>query len=174
MPEKDRVSALEVALKNEKQEREFYLLHAERTTNPVGKAMFQQIADDELEHFERLKELHSVWSQDQKWPASLPLEVKGTRVKDVLLNVLKKMKEIPPGDGSDLDALRTAIDFEAKGVAYYTELRDKVSDPKQKNFFDLLAGIEHEHYTSLRDTEQFLMDPAVWYREKERHDLDAG
>jgi rubrerythrin len=32
--------------------------HAQRTKNPIGKAMFQQIGDEELGHYERLKELH--------------------------------------------------------------------------------------------------------------------
>ena len=50
----------------------------------------------------------------------------------------------------DLNAVRTAIEFEAKGAKYYAELRDAVSDPKEKDFFDLLAKIENEHYLSLK------------------------
>ena len=174
MEEKQSLDALELALKNEKQEREFYLSNAERTTNAVGKAMFLQIAADELEHYERLKELHVKWVQKEKWPESLPLKVQGTRIKDVLKGILDKQEKIPAGDGDDLDALKTAIDFEAKGAAFYAGLRDKVTDPKQKGFFDLLANIEHEHYVALRDAEEFLTDPAGWYRTKERHGIDGG
>lgn len=174
MTDKERLDALEVALKNETQERQFYLKNAERSVNPLGKAMFMQIADDELEHYERLKQLHGKLSQKQQWPQSLPLEVKGTRIKDVLKSVLDKMEKVPAGDDNDLAALKTAIDFEARGATFYANLRDQSSDPKQKNFFDLLANIEHEHYVSLKDSEQFLTDPASWYREKERHGLDGG
>ena len=46
MKEQENISALEVALNNEMREREFYLKHAERTKNSVGKAMFKQIADE--------------------------------------------------------------------------------------------------------------------------------
>ncbi len=174
MDSKERLSALEVALKNELQEREFYLQHAERSANPLGKAMFLQIADDELEHYERLKQLRDTLSMKGQWPQSLPLEVKGTRVAEVLKSVLEKAEKVPAGDESELAALQKAIEFEGRGSAYYAALRDQVSDPKQKLFFDLLAGIEHEHYVSLRDTEQFLTDPASWYRIKERHGLDGG
>ncbi|MBW2052603.1 MAG: hypothetical protein JRI85_10250 [Deltaproteobacteria bacterium] len=45
MNEKERLNALEAALNNETREREFYLKNAERTSNPLGKAMFKQIAD---------------------------------------------------------------------------------------------------------------------------------
>ena len=41
----ERLNALEIALKNEMNEHHFYLKNAERTANPVGKAMFVQIAN---------------------------------------------------------------------------------------------------------------------------------
>ena len=50
MDDSERLSALEVALNNEKREREFYLKNAERTRNEVGRTMFLHIADEELEH----------------------------------------------------------------------------------------------------------------------------
>ena len=88
MKEKECLDALEVALNNEMRERAFYLKHAQRTKNPVGKAMFRQIADEELEHYERLKELHDRWKNEEMWPETVPLKVKETVVKNVLLDVL--------------------------------------------------------------------------------------
>lgn len=173
MNEKERLSALEVALNNETREREFYLKNAERTKDPLGKAMFQQIADDELEHYQRLKQLHEKWSKQEKWPGTVPLKVKDTVVKDVLVDFLKKVDKSAKGDADDLEAVRTAIDFEAKGAKYYAQLRDDVSDPKEKQFFDLLSRIENEHYLSLKDTEEYLVDPASWYRKMEHHTFDG-
>ena len=48
MAKDQRSDALELALKNEATERKFYLDNAARTNNPLGKAMFLEIADDEL------------------------------------------------------------------------------------------------------------------------------
>ena len=90
MNEKERLNALEVALNNEMREREFYLKNAKRTKNPIGKAMFQQIGDDELEHYERLKQLHQKWSKQEKWPETVPLKVKDTVVKDVLVEFSRR------------------------------------------------------------------------------------
>lgn len=170
---KERLSALEVALNNETREREFYLKNAKRTKDPLGKAMFKQIADDELEHYERLKQLHEKWSKQEKWPGTVPLKVKDTVVKDILVDFLKKVENTAKGDADDLEAVRTAIDFEAKGAKYYAQLRDDVSDPKEKQFFDLLSRIENEHYLSLKDTEEYLVDPTSWYRKKEHHTFDG-
>jgi rubrerythrin len=148
MNEKERFSALEVALNNEMRE--------------------------ELEHYERLKQLHEKWEKQGKWPETVPLKVKDTVVKDILVGLLKQVEEMPGGDDDDLEAVRTAIDFEAKGAKLYAELRDAVSDPKEKEFFDLLARIENEHYLSLKDTEEYFTDPASWYRKVEHHTFDGA
>ena len=174
MNEKERLNALEVALNNEMREREFYLKNAKRTKDPLGRKMFQQIADDELEHYQRLKDLHEKWNTQQKWPETVPLKVKNTVVKDILVDFIKKVDEkANGGDTDDLSAVRTAIDFEAKGSKFYAELRDSVPNPKEKEFFGLLSKIENEHYLSLKDTEEYLTDPVGWYRAKEHHTFDG-
>lgn len=174
MNEQNRLRALDVALNNEMKERKFYLTHAQKTTHDLGKAMFQQIADEECEHYERLKELHQKWIKQEKWPDTVPLKVKNTAVRDVLRDMLKKAESLPKGDDNDLQAVRTAIEFEARGAQFYADLRDSVSEPREKQFFDLLATMEQEHYLSLKDTEEFLTDPVSWYRKKEHHSLDGA
>jgi rubrerythrin len=170
---KDRLNALEVALTNEMREHEFYKLNAERTNNPVGKVMFTQIAAEEKEHYERLKQLHERWAKEEKWPETVPLKVKDTLVGDILRDFLKKAAEAKAGDADDLKAIRTAIDFEEQGAVYYAKLRDNVSDPQEKAFFELMANIEHEHFVSLKETEEFFIDPAFWYRRMEKTGLDG-
>ena len=173
MNEKERLNALEVALNNETREREFYLKNAKRTKNSLGKKMFQQIGDEELEHYERLKQLHQTWSKQEKWPETVPIQVKDTIVKDILVEFIKKVDQSPKGDSDDLAAVRTALDFEAKGTKYYADLRDTVSNPKEKEFFDLLSKMENEHYLSLKDTEEYFIDPVSWYRKVEHHTFDG-
>ena len=174
MENQDRLNALEIALNNEMREREFYLKNAKRTKNPIGKAMFQQIADEELDHYERLKELHEKWEKKEAWPETVPLKVKDTVVKDILKDVVKSVDETAQTDEDDLDAVRTAIDFEAKGEAFYAKLRDEATDPKEKAFFDLLSRIEHEHYLSLKETEEYFTDPVSWLTRVERPTLDGA
>jgi rubrerythrin len=173
MDEQGRLNALEVALNNEIREREFYLKNAEKTKNQIGKTMFRHIADEELEHYERLIQLHEKWEKNEKWPETVPLKVRYTIVKDVLKEAVTEVEGEPEKDDDDLTAVRTAIDFEEKGSLHYARLRDEVSDPKEKGFFDLLAKIEHEHFLSLKDTEEYLINPASWYTKAEHHILDG-
>ena len=169
-----RLNALEIALKNEMNEHNFYLKNAKRTANPVGKAMFEQIAGEELEHYDRLKQLADNWRKDKKWPDTVPLKVRGTAVKAVFGKAALASAKASAGDDDDLKAVRTAIAFEAKGAQFYAELRDQSSDPKEKAFFGLLADIEHEHFVSLKDTEEFFIDPGAWYQKAESTVLDGA
>ena len=169
----ERLNALEIALKNEMNERNFYLKNAERTSNQLGKAMFLQIAEEEQEHYQRLSELAEHWKKDQKWPETIPLKVKETAVRSVFGMVAKGITKAG-GDDDDLKAVRVAIEFEARGAQLYAELRDKSVDPKEKAFFALLANIEHEHFTSLKDTEEFFINPAAWFQKMESSGLDGA
>jgi rubrerythrin len=174
MDEKERLNALETALKNESSEREFYLKHAEKTDNPLGKAMFQRIADDELEHYERLKELYNKWEKQDKWPETIPLKVNNTNIKEVLNNTIKIVDKTAKTDADDLEAIKIAVDFEKKGAQLYRQLCNAVTNPKEKEFFELLAIIEDEHCRSLKDAEEYFIDPASWFMKAEHHSLDGG
>ncbi|MBN1471198.1 MAG: ferritin family protein [Syntrophaceae bacterium] len=169
-----RISALKFALDNELNEREFYLANARRTKNLAGKNMFKQIADEEKEHYEMLKKLYEKWEAKQKWPATIPLKVRKSRSNNILMSMSEKKAARIKGNDDDLKAIRTAIDFEARGMALYTKLETGSEDPKEKAFFNLLASIERQHFLSLRDTEEFLTDPASWYQNTEKTSLDGG
>ncbi len=169
----ERINALEIALNNEMKEHEFYLNQAERTKNPIGKAMFLEIGKEELEHYERLKQLHAKWKKEEQWPESVPLEVAGSNIKATLDKVVNATKSQQPGDAGDLEAVRTAIDFESEGVKFYKKLSDSSDENREKAFFNLLAAIENEHLQSLIETEAFFLDPAQWYQQNERSGLDG-
>jgi rubrerythrin len=169
-----RIDSLAFALENEQKEHDFYMAHANKTKNMAGKNMFEQIAAEEKEHYEVLKNLRNTWEKQQKWPETVPLEVK----KSLTGSILKSMSDIKAahvkGDDDDLMAIRTAIDFEARGVALYTKLENESTDPKEKSFFKLIASVERDHMLSLRDTEEFLTDPVSWYQNIEKPGLDGA
>ena len=156
------IDIISLAMSIEAQALDLYQRAADRSNNPNSRQALQQIADEELGHFEKLKELHEKWQAEGKWPETIPVEVKGTRVKDVFKDTLQKIDQVVQTDEDELGAIRKAMDFEAKGASYYRKLRDEATDPKVKGFFGLLASIEHQHYSSLKETEKYLMNPVSW------------
>lgn len=170
----ERIKALETALNNEQREKEFYLKHARRTSNALGKAMFETIAADEDEHYQRLLELHKTLEKEGKWPETLPIKVKDTQVKDVLKKVVESIDTGSNADTTDMEAVEIAIDFETKGEAFYNKLEKLTENAQEKQFFRLLASMEREHRLSLKDTYEFFRDPEGWYRMQEGHTLDGA
>lgn len=169
-----RMSALKFALENEQKEYDFYMDNARRTKNLAGKNMFKQIASEEKEHSEILKKLHDKWEKQKQWPVTVPLKVKKSLADSILKSMAGKKSARIRGNEDDLKAIRTAIDFEARGVDLYTKLAKGSTDPKEKDFFNLIAGIERTHFLSLREAEEFLTDPVSWYQNAERPTLDGA
>jgi rubrerythrin len=169
-----RMSALKFALENEHKEYEFYMDNARRIKNLAGKNMFKQIASEEKEHYEILIMLHDKWEMQKQWPATVPLKVKESLVGSILKSMAGKKSSRIRGNEDDLKAIRTAIDFEARGMDLYTKLEKGSTDPKEKAFFNLIAGIERTHFLSLRETEEFLIDPVSWYQNAEKTTMDGA
>ena len=168
-----RLEALRIALANEVKERDFYLAHAKRTKDPLGKQMFESIAADENEHYTRLVELHTKLEERKKWPEGFSIDV-STRVTEALNRLSKEASTAPGNDDDDIKAVNTAIEFETRGEAFYTRLAEEAKDKPEKRFFSLLASMEREHRLSLEDTLEYFTDPQSWMERKGGRHLDGA
>ena len=160
-------------MNNESKEKGFYLEHAARTCNALGKLMFTSIASDEDEHYQRILKLHKKLTSDGKWPETVPIEVKGTEVKAVLNKIVDTVATSSKSDMDDVEAVKVAIDFETKGEMFYDKLAKEVDNPMEKKFYEFLAGIEREHRLSLEDAYEYFRDPSSWFRVKEKLNVDG-
>ncbi len=174
MEKQKRMNSLKFALNNEIKERQFYLKHAKRSKHPVAKFIFEQIAEEELDHYNRLIELEKHWKKGKKWPETIPAEIHESKIKNFMNGVLKKIDETKMVEDDELAAIRRGIDFEAKGASFYAQMSEMMTEASEREFFDLLSRLEREHYLSLKDTEEYLVDPYSWHKKKERHGFDGG
>jgi hypothetical protein len=136
--------------------------------------MFISLARDEREHMERIQALHRRLREQGRWPEDVPLKVEGTRVKEVLNSVVDSVDRVSHADRDDLDAVRIAVEFEAKGEAFYADLAKKTESPVEKEFFRFLSSMEHDHLVSLKDTLEYFQNPEGWFTAKERHHIDGA
>jgi rubrerythrin len=100
--------------------------------------------------------------------------VKGTEIRSILRKTLESVENEPQEDRDDVEAIKIAVDFESKGVAFYEKLRKNADEPQEKEFYGMLASIEREHFLSLQDAFEYFQDPAGWYRTKEKPHVDGG
>jgi rubrerythrin len=170
----DYMASLELALKNEATEMKFYQNESQRSKNPLAKKMFDLLANDEKEHMQRIRHLHEKLIADGTWPKDVPIEIKGTNVRDVLNGLTAKLDNATRHDDDDMAALEKAADFEAKGSKFYAGIADTCKNSMEKNFFMFLSRIEREHHLSLVDSISYLKDPQTWMMEHERAGLDGA
>lgn len=172
--EMDRMSSIELAMMNEQKEMEYYGKHAERSKNPLAKAMFKTLARDEAEHMTRIRGLHGKLVDSGSWPEDVSIAVAGTNVRDVLEGIVGATGSAEGSDNDDVAAIKQGIEFETKGEKFYAELAAVCENPMEKTFFSFLSGIEREHRLSLTDTLHYLEDPESWLEKHERSGLDGA
>jgi len=170
----DRMSSIELALKNEQAEMDFYLGEAKRSKNALARGMFETLANDEREHMTRIRGLHAKLLEKGSWPRDVRLEVAGTNVKQVLEGLATKAGAEKDQDHDDVAALEKARAFEGKGTKFYADLAAACDDPMEKSFFTFLSQIEREHLRSIERSLAFFQDPASWSMERERSGLDGA
>ena len=170
----DRMASIEMALKNEQTEMEWYQNEAERSENPLAKAMFLNLARDEQEHMRRIRGLHEKLVADGDWPAEMPIEVAGTDISQTLNDLVGKTGSGENHNHDDEEAIKKAIEFETNGEMFYKQLAEECKNPQEKTFFEFLAGIEREHRLSLTDSLAYLQDPQAWLEQHEKINLDGA
>ena len=170
----DRMSSIEMAIKNEETEMAFYSNEARRSRNPLAKAMFENLARDEEEHMKRIRGLHERLIATGAWPEDMPIEVAGTDIAKTLNDLVGKQEAATDHDDDDILALEKAVDFESRGAAFYADLAGECTNPMESSFFQFLARIEREHHLSLTDSLAYLRDPENWMLQHERAGLDGA
>lgn len=170
----DYMASLELAMRNERTEMEFYNNQAGRSRNPLARKMFETLAAEEKEHMTRISELHEKLVADGSWPADVPLQVGDTDVRRVLEQTAKLGQSSAEHDNDDLQALQRAQEFEARGSAFYAELAAAGGSEPEQEFFRFLSRIEKEHQLSIEDSLAYLQDPQGWMMQSERSGLDGA
>jgi rubrerythrin len=170
----DRMSSIELAIKNESSEMAFYLNEARRSGNPVAKALFETLASDEKEHMSRLNGLHKKLVAEGSWPSDVPIEINGTNIKSVLGGLERDPEAFTKHNEDDIQALKKAIGFEEKGAKFYADIAKACDNAAEAKFFRFLSQIEREHMLSIQDSLFYLEDPHGWLEANERQGLDGA
>jgi rubrerythrin len=158
-------------MKMELDGREFYLAHAEKTSNPSLKKILMLMADDELKHYDLFKSM-----RDESFTHS-PDAHKTTILKSVK-NVFETMKaantEIDLQDITDdtRAVWEAARDIEKKAEDFYREKATEMTDAGQKAAFIEIAEEEHRHWQAMEYVVQFLSRPKQWLADAEWADID--
>lgn len=162
------MNVFEHAMKMEQDGREYYLEHADKTSNPLLKKILLELADDELKHYNIFKAMRDETAAEY-------VESEKTRILSTLRNVFETMK----AENSDFEfptkareIWETAREVEKKTEAFYRSQADDLADDHQKGLFHLIADEEHRHWQTMENVIQFLARPDQWLADAEWSDLE--
>ena len=144
------IDVLAEALKLEQDGRDFYEKMAGRVQDADGRAMFQQLAADELDHYAYIKRQYEVLRAGGGWAVIPEMDLVASidAVSLVFPPEQKLLKELP-AEPSEEDALLFGLGIEDKSFKLYHTSAERADDPEAKKLFNQLAGAERRHFEIL-------------------------
>jgi rubrerythrin len=140
---------------------------ASNEENAVLKKILNDLADDELKHYNTFKAMRDKVDTDTA-------ELGVTGVLLTTKNVFETLKE-HSGDLSfknDLMELwKKALNNEEKSEKFYREKSDEVNDATQKDILIKIADEEHKHWLAIDNVIKFLDQPKHWLEDAEWYNI---
>jgi len=171
---KAALTALERAMEVERQGEAFYLEVAERVQDSSGKAVFQTLAKDEVEHLRLLQAEFEAISKEKDWLDLDQAKVCEPQTPVRLFPDRRAAALAVPAGMKDVEALKLAMDFEEKGYDAYVKAGAETQDPKGKKVFHFLAKQESAHYLFLQKTREYLTTKGTWYFDDQEFPMFDG
>lgn len=122
--ENERREVLEEAIRFEIDGREFFLKAAEKAKSYFAKVIFQIIAEEELDHIRKVKQIHEghLASKEQEIPHLTP---KKSNLQNVFQQAKEQMGQSVMMNADEMEAIRLAIQLEIKGQEFYKRLAEE-------------------------------------------------
>jgi rubrerythrin len=155
--------ALKAAIDLEQRGHDYYVDIAARAGNPLTKVVFSSMADEELQHMERAKQLYSETGAGES--PSVPLG----SVEDAVRAIFEE---------SDWSKRRTwrmdnaaaydhATGLERESIDLYDRLAEETESSAEREFFNRLKHEELDHLSALQNVSNYLEHTGDWFASEE-------
>lgn len=155
--EKERIlKGLKQAIQSEVDGRNFYNMAAKNTQDEQGKAVFQSLAQDEVEHYIFLKAQYDSILKTGKVDLNIKLgKPSDTSESPIFSDDFKgKLKDAH----GEMAALSVGAQLELLGIQFYRAEAEAAQDEDVKKFYNELADWEVTHHRRLLKQQQELQE----------------
>jgi len=176
MGRNDPLSVLRRGMNLEREGYRFYTEAAGRASGGRGRAMFLDLAAQEVDHLRLLLAEHRALEEGRGW---LPYEEamqanSALGPQDLDLPGEEPMDTIPiftPGREVSLEGDIAALDFgletERLSRKLYSRAAERTDDPLARQAYEFLVEQEEEHYRLLQQTRDYLTQNQTWWDSEE-------
>jgi rubrerythrin len=166
------LDALKIAIQMEIDGKEFYTKAASESGNELGKKLLTTLAAEEDIHRKVFIGIFDVIRDRKNWPDVDFHPDSGRGLRTVFAQAIEKTGAKVKSKSSELGAVKTAREMEAKTYDFYLSQRRIATGAAEKEFYDRLSAQEQEHNLILADYYEYLQNPAAWFVKKEHPHLD--
>lgn len=159
---KENTRIIEGAIGRERDTYRFYAKAAGRTADARGKAMFEQLSRDEIEHIEILMREYRSITESGRWLTPEEMAKREPPTRELLAS-LKAKEGLIEESTDDLAAVRIAMQNEVEAKDYYLNSARRVESPHGKKLFLELADKEDFHFRLLQAEYDSLMGYGFWF-----------
>jgi rubrerythrin len=157
---KELLDALRKAIASEYEGYGFYLMAARTTEDPLGQEVFQQLAQEELQHAAYLKAQHRAIGATGTVDTSVSLGSPRAAAGDSPIFSPALRQRL--GDAHfEMSALGVGVHLEQNAMAFYAAQAEAARDPAVGAFFRELSAWEAGHYRALLAQQECLQE-AYW------------
>ena len=171
---KSGLKAFQEAVRFEKEGREYFLAAANSAKDETTRAIFEQIAEEELLHVKVINRIYQRLQNTGTWVEDAEDLAGFKGGKNRFQQIAGEGAAKVGASSDDIQALDRAAEIEKKGKAFYEKKAQETEVEFEKKFFASLALEEEGHYLSFMDAKEYLADPESWLSRKERGSLDGG
>jgi rubrerythrin len=132
------------AMNSELQAKKFYKEASLKAQSQAGKNLFNELADFEQKHYEKIKKI--IESRNKQ----IKIQKPEIRQDDIKLRS-EAEGEFEPNKDEIVSIINIAIDAEKKAQEIYSKIADIIEDDEIKNIFINLARDEQNHQKILED-----------------------
>ncbi len=165
---------LDKAIAFEEEGISFFSERAETTASPMERNILRSLAHDERDHKAYLLELKEELRRNSRLDG-LPGDSHSYRgPRQVFEEAMAKADDPHDPAAEEITTLDGALEVERRGYAMYTGAAARVGNERARALLLHLARQEQNHYELLRNTRDYMTDPAGWHGYDESPMLDGG
>lgn len=157
--------ALRAALEFEQRGHDYYKRIADQSENPLTKGVFAGLAQEELYHMDRIREL------SEETGAGESLSAPAGSLEDAVRLIFEgsEWTEREAWTLDNAEAYEYATNLEREGHALYTRFAEEAESEAERVFFRALLKEELKHLTALENVYNYLQHTGDWFASEEIH-----
>lgn len=159
----DPSAVVEAAIQNELEGQAVLIRGKESATDPLAKATYEFLANEEIKHIELIEEYAASLAGTKEWHPKhmdgIDLPEAAKKIRGIFERFGTAFEAAGATDNQRLETYKVAMDMERRGHDFYSKAAETATNEDAKKLFRFLAGEEAKHFQMIQDTHDFLDNP---------------